>query len=165
MGGGSSGADAGLVQKVGAGAGGSEAAVLPSIPDCWGLWAGAPLFVRARFGGSGGAGAGGAWGWKKECVDCSPGSRSGGSAGVCMVAFTWFRVRSSISLGFVHWCLVFLYSTQLALVLKPMAIDQFIMITKYLFGESPLRKNSCDKEISKILLRHLAITRYSCDVS
>ena len=36
-GGGSSGADARLVRKVGAGAGVSESAALPSILACWGL--------------------------------------------------------------------------------------------------------------------------------
>ena len=68
---------------------------LPSFLAFWGLGAGEPLFCRARFGGTGGGGAGGAWGWKKGCVACWPGSRSGGSAGVCMVAFARLRVRSA----------------------------------------------------------------------
>ena len=59
------------------------------------LGAGAPLFRLARLGGTGGGGAGGAWGSKKGCVACWPGSLSGGSAGVCMVAFAWLRVRSA----------------------------------------------------------------------
>ena len=32
---------------------------------------------------------------KKGCVACWPGSLSGGSAGVCMAAFAWLRVRSA----------------------------------------------------------------------
>ena len=40
-------------------------------------------------------GLGGRWGWKKGCVACWPGSLSGGSAGVCMFAFAWLRVRSA----------------------------------------------------------------------
>ena len=40
-------------------------------------------------------GLGGARGWKKGCVARWPGSRSGGSAGVCMVAFARLRVRSA----------------------------------------------------------------------
>ena len=35
----------------------------------------------------------GAWGLKKGCVACLPGSLSGGSAGVCMFDFAWLRVR------------------------------------------------------------------------
>ena len=70
----------------------------PGLPGGSGgccLGAGAPLFCLARLGGTGGGGAGGAWGWKKGCVACWPGSLSGGSAGVCMVAFTWLRLRSA----------------------------------------------------------------------
>ena len=59
------------------------------------LGAGAPLLRLARLGGTGGGGAGGAWDWKKGCVACWPLSLSGGSAGVCMVAFAWLRVRSA----------------------------------------------------------------------
>ena len=39
-------------------------------------------------------GPGGAWDLRKGWVACWPGSLSGGSAGVCMVAFAWLRVRS-----------------------------------------------------------------------
>ena len=50
-------------------------------------------------------GLGGAWGWKKGCVACLPGSRSGGSAGDCMVPFARLRLRSgslrTVSGGFV----------------------------------------------------------------
>ena len=60
-----------------------------------GKGAGGPLFRLARLGGTEGGGAGGAWGLKKGCVACCPGSLSGGSAGVCMVAFAWLRVRSA----------------------------------------------------------------------
>ena len=38
------------------------------------------------------AGPGGAWGLKKRCVACWPGSLSGGSAGVCIFAFAWLRM-------------------------------------------------------------------------
>ena len=93
--GGSSWADAGWVGKHGAAAGGSEAAALPSFLVCWGLGAGAPLFLRVRLGGTGGGGTGGGLAWKKRCIACWPGSRSGGSAGVCMVAFTRFQLRSA----------------------------------------------------------------------
>ena len=72
------------------GAGGREAAAFPA----W-LGAGAPLFRLACLGGTGGSGAGGAWGSKKGCVDCWPGPLSGGSAGVCMFAFAWLRMRSA----------------------------------------------------------------------
>ena len=68
-------------------AGGREVAALPA-------WLGAVAFIfcLAGLGGTGGGGAGGAWGLKKGCVACWPGSLSGGSAGVCMVAFAWLRV-------------------------------------------------------------------------
>ena len=59
------------------------------------LGAGAPLFCLARLGGTGGSGAGGAWGLRKGCVACWPGSLSGGSAGVCMFAFAWLRMMSA----------------------------------------------------------------------
>ena len=89
--------------RLGRGAGGLEVVALLSFLACWGLGAGAPLFHLARFGGTGGGGARGAWGWKKECVGCWPGSRSGGFSGVCTVAFPRLRVRSAslrtVSLG------------------------------------------------------------------
>ena len=66
----------------------------------WGIaaflaWLGAvaPRFRLARLAWTGGGEAGGAWGWKKGCVARWPGSLSGGSDGVCMVAFAWLRVR------------------------------------------------------------------------
>ena len=69
---------------------------LPSILACWGLGAGAPLFLRARFfPGLGVVGLGGCGGWEKGCVACWLGSRSGSSADVCMVAFARLRVRSA----------------------------------------------------------------------
>ena len=74
----------------GGGAGGREAAAFPA----W-LGAGAPLFRLARLGGTGGSGAREGLGLKKRCVACWPGSLSGGSAGVCMVAFAWLCVRSA----------------------------------------------------------------------
>ena len=80
----------GFAGWVGRGAGGREVAAFPA----W-LGAGAPLFCLARLGGTGGSGAGGAWGLKKGCVACWPGSLSGGSAGVCMFAFAWLRMRSA----------------------------------------------------------------------
>ena len=93
--GGPAGRTRGWSGGAGGGAGGWEVVVLPSFLACWGLGADAPLFRRARCGGTRGAGAGGAWGWKKGCVACWPGSRSGGSAGVCMVALARLRVRSA----------------------------------------------------------------------
>ena len=75
--------------------GGREVVALPSFLACLGLGRGAPLFLRARLGGTLGGGAGGAWGWKKRCVACWPGSCSGGSASVCMVAFARLCVRSA----------------------------------------------------------------------
>ena len=89
------GADAELVGRVGGPGGGWEVVALLSFLAFWGLGAGAPLFRRACFGGTGGGGAGGAWGRKKGCVACWPLSRSGGSAGVCMVPFAWLRVKSA----------------------------------------------------------------------
>ena len=80
----------GFAGWVGWGAGGREVAAFPA----W-LGAGAPLFRLARFGGTGGSGVGGAWGLKKGCVVCWPGSLSGGFAGVCMFAFAWLRMRSA----------------------------------------------------------------------
>ena len=80
----------GFAGLVGWGAGGSEVAAFPA----W-LGAGSPLFRLARLNGTGGSGAGGAWGLKKGCVACWPGSLSGGSAGVCMFAFAWLRMRSA----------------------------------------------------------------------
>ena len=80
----------GLARWVGWGAGGREVAAFPA----W-LGAGAPLFRLASLGGTGGSGAGGAWGLKKGCVACWPGSYSGGSAGACMFAFAWLRMRSA----------------------------------------------------------------------
>ena len=85
----------GFAGRVGGGAEGGEMVALPSFLACWGLGAGAPLFRLARLGATGGGRAGGAWGWQKGCVACWPGSLSGGSAGVCMVAFAWLRVRSA----------------------------------------------------------------------
>ena len=82
---------------VGGGAGDREVAAFPA----W-LGAGAPLFRLARLGGTAGSGAGGAWGLKKGCVACWPGSLSGGSAGVCMVAVAWLRVRWA-SLRSAQW--------------------------------------------------------------
>ena len=58
-----------------------------------GAGAGAPLFLRARFRQTAGVGSARAWAWKKGCVACWSGCRSGGSAGVCMVGFARFRVR------------------------------------------------------------------------
>ena len=77
----------GFAGCAGGGAGGWEVAASLA-------WLGvlAPLFRLSRLGGTGGGGAEGAWGWKKGCVACWPGSLSGGSAGVCMVAFAWLRV-------------------------------------------------------------------------
>ena len=80
----------GFAGWVGGGARGREVAAFLA----W-LGAGAPLFRLARLGGTGGSGAGGAWGLKKGSVACWPGSPSGGSAGVCMVALAWLRVRSA----------------------------------------------------------------------
>ena len=80
----------GFAGLVGWGAGGREVAAFPA----W-LGAGAPLFCLARLGRTGGSGAGGAWGLKKGCVACWPGSPSGGSAGICMFAFAWLRMRSA----------------------------------------------------------------------
>ena len=53
-GGGSSGADPGLLGRVRGDGGALEAAALPSVLACWGLGAGWPHFFRARFGGTGG---------------------------------------------------------------------------------------------------------------
>ena len=61
LGPGGEGGSSGVVGKVGAGVGGREIAALPSILVCWGLGAGAPICLRARFGGTGGCGTGGAW--------------------------------------------------------------------------------------------------------
>ena len=80
----------GFAGWVGWDAGGWEVAAFPA----W-LGAGAPLFRLACFGGTGGSGAGGAWGLKKGCVACWPGSLSGGSAGVCIFAFAWLRMMSA----------------------------------------------------------------------
>ena len=89
----------------GAAVGGWEPAALPSILVCWGLGAGAPLFLRAPLGETGGGGSRGACGCNKGCVACWSGSRSGGSAGVCMVAFARFCVTSAsfcmVSEGYV----------------------------------------------------------------
>ena len=82
-------AGSGYAGWVGWGAGGRDVAAFPA----W-LGAGAPLFCLARFGGTGGRGVRGAWGLKKGYVACWPGSLSGGSAGVCMFAFAWLRMRS-----------------------------------------------------------------------
>ena len=49
-GGGSSGAEAGLVGRVRGGAACWEVVALLSFLACWGLEAGAPLFLRNRFG-------------------------------------------------------------------------------------------------------------------
>ena len=51
------------------GCGGWEAVALPSTVAFWELKAGLPLFLRARFGGTGG-GTGKAWAWKKGWVTC-----------------------------------------------------------------------------------------------
>ena len=83
----------GFAGRVLGGPGGWEVVALPSFL-AW-LGAGAPLFRLARLGGTGGGGGGGGWGWKTGCVACWPGFLSGGSAGVCMVAFAWLRVRSA----------------------------------------------------------------------
>ena len=80
----------GFAGCVGWGAGGWEVAAFPA----W-LGAGAPLFRLARLGGTGGSGAQGALGLKKGCVACWLGSLSGDSAGVCMFAFAWLRMRSA----------------------------------------------------------------------
>ena len=80
----------GFAGWVGWGAGGREVAAFPA----W-LGARAPLLRLARLGGTGGSGAGGAWGLKKGCVACWPGSLRAGSAGVCMFAFAWLRMRSA----------------------------------------------------------------------
>ena len=85
----------GLVGRVWGGAGGGSFFALLSFLACWGLGAGVPLFLRAHLGGTGRGGAWGAWGWKKGCVAYWPGSRSGGSTDVCMVAFARLRVRSA----------------------------------------------------------------------
>ena len=66
-----------------------------SILACWGLEVDALLLLRACFGGTGGGGTGGAWGWKKGCTACRLESRSGGSAGACMVAFARLRLMSA----------------------------------------------------------------------
>ena len=89
------GADAGLGGKVGAGAGGSEAAALVSFLVCWRLGVSVPLSLRVRLSGTGGAVTLGGWARKKGCVSCWLGLPSGGSAGVCMVALARFRVRSA----------------------------------------------------------------------
>ena len=94
-GGGSSGADAGLVGRVGVAAGGWEGAVLPSFLAFGGLGAGALVLLLARFGRTGGGGTGGAWGWKSVCVACWLRSRSGGSAGACMVVSVRLQVMSA----------------------------------------------------------------------
>ena len=83
----------GVGGRVGGGAGGWEVVALSSFL-AW-LGAGAPLFRLARLGGIRGGRAVGAWGWKKGCLACWPGLLSGGSAGVCMVAFAWLRLRSA----------------------------------------------------------------------
>ena len=80
----------GFAGPVGWGVGGREVAAFPA----W-FGAGAPLFRLARLGGTGGSGAGEAWGLKKGCVACWPRSLSGGSADVCMFAFAWLRMRSA----------------------------------------------------------------------
>ena len=85
----------GLPGGLGGGAGGREVVALPSLLAFWGLGAGAPLFCLACLSGTGGGGARGAWGWTKGCVVCWPGSLSGRSAGVCMVAFAWLRLTSA----------------------------------------------------------------------
>ena len=72
----------GLGEEAGAGAGGQEAAALPSFLVCWALGAGVPRFLHARSGGTGGCGTEGAWGWKRGCVPCCLGSHSRSSAGV-----------------------------------------------------------------------------------
>ena len=87
------GADAELVGRVGGGAGGWEVVAPLSYVAIWGLGACAPLFCRARFGGTGAGGAGGAWDWKKGYLACWRVSRSGGSAAVCMVTSARLRVR------------------------------------------------------------------------
>ena len=91
--GGSGGADAGWGEAAGACAGAWEVVALPSTLACSGPGAGLPLFLRARFGLTGGVGVGRAWAWIKACVACWLRSRSGGSAGVWMVAFVQFCVR------------------------------------------------------------------------
>ena len=80
---------------LGGGRGGQEAAALPSILFLWGLGQGASRFPGGCFGRTRAGGTGGAWGRKKGCVAWWLGSRSGNSAGVCMVAFTRLRVRSA----------------------------------------------------------------------
>ena len=82
------------------GAGGWEVVALPFFL-AW-LGAGAPLLRLARLDGIGGGGAWGAWGWKRGCVAYWPGSLSGASVGVCMVAFAWLLVRSG-RLRTVSW--------------------------------------------------------------
>ena len=57
-----SGADAGLVGRVGGGVGGPKFVALLSFLVCGGLGAGSPLFRRAGFGRTGGGGAGGGGG-------------------------------------------------------------------------------------------------------
>ena len=52
-------------------------------------------YQTVRLGGTGGSGAGGAWGLKKGCAACWSGSLSGGSAGVCIFAFAWLRMMSA----------------------------------------------------------------------
>ena len=54
-----------------------------------------PFFVSLAWVGLEVARLGGAWGLKKGCVACWPGSLSGVSAGVCMFAFTRLRMRSA----------------------------------------------------------------------
>ena len=48
-----------------------------------------PFVVSLAWAGLEVAGLGGAWGLKKGCVACWPGSLSVGSAGVCIFAFAW----------------------------------------------------------------------------
>ena len=77
------------------GAGGQEAVALPSLLVRWRLGADVPLLLCPRLEGTGVGETGGAWAWKRGCVACWLGSRSGGSAGVCTVAFTRFCARSA----------------------------------------------------------------------
>ena len=95
LGGGPAGQTLGWGERLGRVCRGWEAVILPSTLACWGLGADVPLFLRARFGGTGGGGTGGAWTWKKGCVTCWPGPGSRGSGGVCMVAFARFLLRSA----------------------------------------------------------------------
>ena len=80
----------GFAGRVRGGSGGWEVSAFLA----W-LGGGAPLLRLARLGMTGGGGAGGAWGWRNGCVACWPGSLSGGSTGVCIVALAWLRVKSA----------------------------------------------------------------------